>query len=99
MNTKKVVVRYKLKADRVEENELFVKAVYRQLYERQPEGIHYATYKLSDGVSFVHILKYTTEAAHETFTSLPAFRNFQAQARDRFEESPLVSSAEEIGAY
>jgi quinol monooxygenase YgiN len=99
MNTKKVVVRYKLKADRVEENERFVKAVYLQLHERQPEGIQYATYKLSDGVSFVHILEYTTEAAHERFTSLPAFQNFQAQARDRFEESPLVSDAEEIGSY
>jgi len=99
MTTQKVVVRYKLKAHRVEENEQFVKALYQQLHERRPEGIHYATYKLSDGVSFVHILMYTTETAHETFTSLPAFRSFQAQTNDRFEELPLVSDAEEIGSY
>jgi len=99
MNTQKVVVRYKLKADRVKENEHYIKAVYQQLHERQPEGICYATYKLADGVSFVHILMYTTETAHKTFASLPAFRNFQAQPKDRFEELPLVSEAEEIGSY
>ncbi|HEX9511534.1 MAG TPA: antibiotic biosynthesis monooxygenase [Puia sp.] len=99
MNTKKVVVRYKLKADRVKENEQFIKAVFRQLHEMQPEGIRYTVYKLADGVSFVHIVFYETEAAHKTFNSLPAFRDFQAQAKDRFEELPLVSEAEEIGVY
>jgi hypothetical protein len=99
MNTQNVVVRYKLKADRVQENEHFVKAVYQQLYEGQPGGIHYATYKLADGLSFVHILTYATEAARERFASLPAFRNFLAQAKDRFEDLPLVSDAEEIGSY
>jgi hypothetical protein len=97
--SKKVVVRYKLKADRVWENEQFIKAVYRQLHEKKPEGVHYSTYKLADGVSFLHILFYETEAAHKTFTSLPAFRDFQAQAKDRFEELPLVNEAEEIGVY
>jgi|SRR5882762_3500523 len=98
MNTKKII-RYKLKADRVEENEKFVRAVFRELHAWGPEGIRYATYKLADGVSFVHILFYETEKAHESLTNLPAFRTFQAQAKDRFEESPVVSEAEEIGSY
>jgi hypothetical protein len=99
MNRKKVIVRYKLKADRTAENEQFVRAVFRQLHDRQPEAIGYAVYKLADGVSFVHILFYETEAAHKVFDSLPAFRDFLGQAKDRFEELPLVSEVEEIGSY
>jgi len=98
MNTKKII-RYKLKADRAAENEQLVKAVFRQIHDQKPEGVRYAVYKLADGVSFVHIVFYETEEAHLAFTSLPAFRDFQAQAKDRFEESPVVSEAEEIGSY
>ena len=99
MNSKKTIIRYKLKADRVAENENFIKAVFRQLHDTQPEGVSYAVYKLADGVSFVHIVFYETETQHKTFTSLQAFRDFQAQPKDRFEESPVVSEAEEIGSY
>ena len=99
MNTKKIVVRYKLKANRVTENERLIKAVFRQLHERQPEGIGYTVYKLADGVSFVHIVTYETETAHKAFTSMPAFLDFQGQAKDRFEELPLSCEAEEIGTY
>ena len=98
MNTQKII-RYKLKADRVAENEQRIKAVFRQVHDRKPEGIRYAVYKLTDGVSFVHIIFYETEEAHKAFNNLPAFQDFQAQAKDRFEELPLVSEAEEIGSY
>ena len=35
----KRMVRYKLKADRVDENERLVRAVYQQLAERRPAGV------------------------------------------------------------
>jgi heme-degrading monooxygenase HmoA len=98
MSTRKVI-QYKLKADRVTENEQLIKALFRQIHERKPEGVRYAVYKLADGLGFMHIIFYETEEAHQAFTSLSAFRDFQAQARDRFEESPVVSEAEEIGSY
>jgi hypothetical protein len=96
---KKIVVRYKLKADRVKENEQLVRAVYRQLHERKPEGIRYATYKLADGLSFLHIAQYETEEARKALTNLPAFGEFQAHIKDRCEELPIAGEAEEIGAY
>ena len=55
----KRMVRYKLKPDRVDENERLVRAVYQELAERRPPGLRYATFKLEDGLSFVHI------ASHE----------------------------------
>lgn len=98
MNTQKII-RYKLKSDRVAENEERIKAVFRQIHDKKPAGVRYAVYKLTDGVSFVHMISYETEAAHQNFTKLSAFQEFQAQARDRFEELPLASDAEEIGSY
>lgn len=99
MNTRKTVVRYKLKANRVTENERLIKAVFRQLQDTKPVGIGYTVYKLADGLSFVHILLYETEAAHKAFTGMPAFLDFQRQDKDRFEELPLAGEAEEIGTY
>lgn len=48
-----VIVRYKVKPERVEENEELVRAVYAELDEKGPRTFHYATFKLADGVSFV----------------------------------------------
>jgi quinol monooxygenase YgiN len=96
---KKVLVRYKLYPDKVAENETLVRAVYRQLEEQHIAGVRYATYKLPDGVSFVHIASQETEAAYQAFTSLPAFREFQAGIKDRCEELPVVNAVEEIGFY
>jgi quinol monooxygenase YgiN len=98
MNTLKIVL-YTLHADRVEENEERIKAVFRQIQDKRPTGVHYTVYQLADGVSFLHILSYEDKSAHEAFINLPAFREFQAQPRDRFEVPPFFSDAEEAGSY
>ena len=56
----KVVVRYKVKPERVEENERLIGRVYEELAESAPEGLRYATFRLDDGVSFVHIASIDT---------------------------------------
>lgn len=93
------IIRYKLKADRVAGNERLINAVFGQLREKKLAGVKYTVYKLADGVSFVHIISYSTEEAHKAFTNMPAFQAFQAQAKDRFEEAPVTIESEEIGAY
>jgi hypothetical protein len=93
---KRVVVRYRVKPDRVAENEEAVRAVYAELAELQPEGLRYATVKLDDGVTFVHV------AVHETDNPLPGLASFQAftnGVRDRAEEPPTVSEATVVGSY
>jgi hypothetical protein len=51
----RVMVRYTVKPDRVAENEQLVRDVYAELARTQPDGLRYATFKLPDGVSFVHL--------------------------------------------
>ena len=93
---RRVVVRYRVRPDRVEENEQLVRAVYEELAAVQPEGLRYATVKLDDGVTFVHV------AVHETENPLPglaSFRAFTEGVAERCDEPPVVSTAELVGSY
>jgi len=56
---RQVSVRYRVKPDRVTENEELVRAVYEELGRVRPDGLAYATFKLEDGVSFVHLARTT----------------------------------------
>ena len=41
---KRVLVTYKVKADRVQENEELVRAVYEELHHSNDPDVHYATF-------------------------------------------------------
>lgn len=92
----KVLVRYRVKPDRVAENEELVRAVYAELADVQPGGLHYATFKLDDGVSFVHL---AVHADDNPLAAIEAFARFQEGIRDRCDEPPAVAAVETIGAY
>lgn len=91
-----VMVRYRVHPDRAAENEELVRAVYEELAAAQPDGLHYATFTLPDGVTFLHF------AQHDEPNPLPgvaAFQRFQAGVRDRCEEPPAVTELREVGSY
>jgi hypothetical protein len=92
-----VIVRYTVKADRAEENEQLVRAVYDELHSTEPAGLSYATVKLEDGVSFVHIA--ATEDGRNPLADVAAFKQFQIGIAERCDEPPVVSEVEEIGSY
>jgi hypothetical protein len=94
---KTVVVRYKVKPDRVADNEELVRAVYEELHRSQPDGLRYATFRLEDGVSFMHLS--ATEADENPLTQVEAFARFTESIRDRCDEPPVVTALEEIGSY
>jgi hypothetical protein len=91
------MVRYKVKPDRVEENDQLVRAVYEELAGSAPAGLRYATFRLDDGVSFVHIA--SVEGEHNALAESEAFSRFQADVRDRCEELPVVTELHEVGSY
>ena len=94
---RQVMVRYKVKPDRVDENEQLVRAVYEELAATEPVGLRYATFRLDDGVSFVHIA--SVEGEHNPLAEVEAFARFQADVRDRCEEPPVVTELREVGSY
>jgi quinol monooxygenase YgiN len=92
-----VMVRYKVKPERAEENETLVRGVYDELRHTAPGGLQYATFALEDGVSFVHLA--THEADDNPLTRVEAFARFQEHIRDRCDEPPVVTRMREIGSY
>jgi hypothetical protein len=93
---KRVMVRYKVKPDQVAANEQLVRDVYDELARTQPDGLRYGTFKLDDGVSFVHLAVHGDE---NPLQQIEAFQRFQAGIRDRCDEPPVVTQLEEIGTY
>jgi quinol monooxygenase YgiN len=95
----RVMVRYRVKSDRAEENEELVRAVYEELQRSEPAGLRYATFVLDDGVSFVHLASTETEDRQNPLTDLQAFKQFQENIGDRCEETPVVTVLREIGSF
>lgn len=84
--------------DRADENASLVKAVYEQLGRARPEGLHYATFRLSDGVSFMHVV-FETDQPGSILGEIAAFKAFTADIEARTEEPPAVTELTLIGSY
>ena len=95
----KHMVSYKLKSDRVDENERYVVAVYEALNQTRPRGLRYATFRLADGVSFIHIVAHDEADGSNALTALPAFKAFAAGVKERCETPPVRVELTEIGSY
>src|SRR6476660_5339933 len=91
-------VRYKVLPDRAEENESLVKAVYEQLARERPEGLHYATFKLPDGVSFMHVV-IDTDQPGRILGDVAAFKAFVGDIESRCDEPPVATELSLVGSY
>lgn len=96
---KKHMVSYKVKPGRAAENERAAAAVYEALHAARPAGLRYATFRLEDGVSFVHIVAHAEADGSNALTSLPAFKAFAEGVRERCAEPPVRVELTEIGSY
>lgn len=96
---KRVMVRYRVKPNRVAENQRFVEAVYEELNARRPEGIRYATFLLEDGVTFIHLFSNERSDGKNPLRETGAFKAFQAELGDRCDEGPTAVDIREVGSY
>lgn len=94
-----LMVRYKVKADRAQENEAAVQEVFAALERERPAGLRYATFKLADGVTFVHIARIEAADGTNPLLAVEAFQRFSSTIRDRCEEPPVQSAIVEVGSY
>ena len=96
---RRVIVRYKVKPERAAENVALVEGVFAQLVSEQPEGIHYATFKLDDGVTFIHVAAIDAADGKNPLLALAAFQQFSEAIKDRCVEPPISMQAEVVGEY
>ena len=95
----KVLVTYKVKSDRVEENEKLVKAVYEELRQKNDPDIHYATFKLDDGQTFAHFASFASPEKQAELTESKSFQAFRKDLPARCEVPPDPQKLNEIDSY
>lgn len=94
---RRVVVRYEVKPERVEEHEALIRGVFAELAEVTPAGLSYEVVKLADGVSFIHLA--LIAVAENPLTRLDAFKRFTADIGSRCQAPPVSSEATLVGTY
>jgi hypothetical protein len=95
--SKTVVVRYRTRPDAAQENARLVEGVFTSLSETAPGDFRYATYRLADGISFVHVAHFA--GTDNPLAALPAFAEFQRELAQRCDEQPAPSDATVVGSY
>ena len=94
-----VVVRYRTRPDRADENQALVEQVFAELAASQPDGLRYATFRLADGEQFVHVAEVDTPDGTNPLASVAAFGEFQREIPERMAEGPVVADATLVGSY
>jgi hypothetical protein len=95
--SKTVIVRYRTRPDAAEENARLVEDVFAALADVDPGDFRYATYRLADGVTFVHVARFA--GTGNPLATLPAFTEFQRELPHRCVEPPAPSDATLVGSY
>jgi hypothetical protein len=95
--SKTYVVRYEVKPETADENQRLVEQVFAELSATQPEGFRYATFRLEDGVNFIHVITYENDG--DPLGSLAAFKKFQETVGERMVAPPQRGPVTVVGAY
>jgi hypothetical protein len=93
------IVQYRTRPERAEENQDLVERVFGELQATAPAGLRYASFRLADGVTFVHVAEVDTADGTNPLTATPAFTEFVREIGDRAEDGPRASAATLVGRY
>jgi hypothetical protein len=91
------LIRYRTKPDQADANAELVRAVYAELHRTNPDGLSYATFRLNDQVTFLHMVQVRQEAS--PLLAVKAFGEFQAGIADRCDQLPAQEDLTELGSY
>ena len=95
---KQMVVRYKTKPEKAEENAHLIEKVFEELRAKSPDSVRYLTLRLGDG-TFLHFVAVDTKDSVSPITGLDAFQLFQSGVKERCLEPPQSSEATIVGNY
>jgi hypothetical protein len=92
------MVQYTTRRDRADENARLIADVFDSLRRSAPPGLSYASYRLDDGVGFVHIAS-VEDPDNNPLRQLAEFNAFTAGVRERCESAPVTTVLQEVGRY
>ncbi|MFI7078838.1 hypothetical protein ACIBO1_16225 [Micromonospora sp. NPDC049903] len=91
-----MLIRYRVRPDRLDEHLTLLTAVYDELARSAPEGLRYVTLRLDDGYTFVDVV--SGPHLPDPLPSLPAFGRFRARLEERCEQQEMAE-ATVLGTY
>ena len=94
-----VVVRYRTKPERADENQALIEKVFADLNAMGDTGFSYTALRLEDGVSFVHVVVEHEGGGTVSLADLAAFQAFTADIADRCDEPPVAMGATVVGSH
>ena len=97
--SKVVIVTYKIKDGRTEENVKFVETVFTALTANSPTGVKYASTIAADKLTFTHIAYFENDEAQQALLESAEFKSFQADLKDRCDIPPQPSFNDIVGSY
>jgi hypothetical protein len=95
----KSLIRYRTKPESADENQRLVEKVYEELIAKDPGGVHYATLRLEDGVTFLHLFTTDSDDASSTLGGIAAFAEFLRELPQRCAEPPIAQPVSVVGSY
>jgi hypothetical protein len=95
---RRMVVRYKAKPEKAQENERLIESVFEELRINSPDGLRYLALRLADG-SFVHFVASDGMGDASPLRELASFRSFLNGIEDRCLEPPQAENAVIVGNY
>jgi hypothetical protein len=95
--SKAVVIRYETHPDQAAANQGLIEKVFAELNAERPAGLRYASFRLGDGVGFVHVA--IVEEGSDALGSSAAFAAFQERIADRLVGPPDSKEATLVGSY
>ena len=93
-----MIVRSKVKPGKGAEVEEAARKMFAAIEAEQPDGVRYASCKLTDGETFLAVLE-LRNAPENPLAAIPAFTEFQAGLKDWLAESPVPEFVEVVGSY
>ena len=93
-----LMVRAKIKEENVAEAKVAVEKVIQALEEAQPTDVQYASCLLSDGVTFVALLKLEDDGGHP-LRDLPAYAEMVENLKQWYDGPPNADRMTVTGSY
>lgn len=88
------LVQYRVKPEKIEENQRLIEAVFRELSASAPTNVKYLVFRLDDG-TFCHLVDDGSKALQK----LEAFAAFQHNGEERRLTAPKQNEADIVGNY
>jgi hypothetical protein len=93
-----MMVRAKVKPDSAGEAEAATKRMFSAVNEARPGGVHYASYKLADGVTFVALVA-LEDPANNPLPAIPGWVAFQERLEGWRDGPPAFEQLTVVGSY